>query len=244
VESEITVDYSEAIPELRSDILNAIRELLFELESSSRNIAEDADKHIHSNDVVLTLGKSRTVETFLKRAAKKASFEVIVSECAPFRHGHDLAKNLAKAKIQTTLITDTAIFAMMSRVNKVVIGTHTVLANGGLKAIAGSHLVALAAKYYNVPVIVLSPLYKLSPEYPRSDDVKIKNRFVSPESLVDYFDGMYVERVQIYNPLFDYVPPELISLFIFNIGSHAPSYIYRLLHETYPPINDEQLLQD
>lgn len=41
---------------------------------------------------------------------------------------------------------------MMSRVNKVIIGTHTVLANGGLKAINGSHAIALAAKYYSVPV--------------------------------------------------------------------------------------------
>ena len=131
--------------------------------------------------------------------------------------GHELAKNLAKAKIQTTLITDTAIFAMMSRVNKVIIGTHTVLANGGLKAVAGSHLVALAAKYYNVPVIVLAPLYKLSPEYPKSADIKIRNRFVSPESLVDYSESLYVEKAQIYNPVFDYVPPELISLFIFNM---------------------------
>jgi len=105
---------------------------------------------------------------------------------------------------------------MMSRVNKVIIGTHTVLANGGLKAVAGSHLVALAAKYYNVPVIVLAPLYKLSPEYPQSADIKIRNRFVSPESLVDYAESIQVEKAQIYNPVFDYVPPELITLFIFN----------------------------
>jgi translation initiation factor eIF-2B subunit beta len=56
---------------------------------SALNIAEDAEKHIHSNEVVLTLGKSRTVESFLRRAAKKVSFEVIVSECAPFRHVGD-----------------------------------------------------------------------------------------------------------------------------------------------------------
>lgn len=33
VESEVSIDYTAEIPELRSDILNAIRELLFELES-------------------------------------------------------------------------------------------------------------------------------------------------------------------------------------------------------------------
>lgn len=42
-----------------------------------------------------------------------------------------MAKKLANANIETTLITDSAVFAIMSRVNKVIIGTHTVLANGG-----------------------------------------------------------------------------------------------------------------
>lgn len=40
----------------------------------------------------------------------------------------------------------------MSRVNKVIIGTHTVMANGGLRAVSGSHIMALAAKHYSVPV--------------------------------------------------------------------------------------------
>ena len=60
--------------------------------------------------------------------------------------------SLAKAGIETTVITDSAVFAIMSRVNKVIIGTHTVMANGGLKAISGTHAIALAAKYYSVPV--------------------------------------------------------------------------------------------
>jgi translation initiation factor eIF-2B subunit beta len=236
------VDYNEIVPDLREDIQTTIRELLFDLESSADNIAEDAEKHIHSNEVVLTLGLSQTVEAFLKRAAKQATFEVIVSECAPFCQGHKMAKRLSGMKIQTTLITDATIFAMMSRVNKVIIGTHTVMANGGLKAVAGSHLVALAAKYYNVPVIVLAPLYKLSPVYPRSTNIKISNRLVSPESLVDYSESICTEKAQICNPIFDYVPPELVSLFIFNIGSHAPSYIYRLLHETYPLMSEDPLV--
>ena len=58
---------------------------------------------------------------------------VIVAECAPYYHGQILATSLAASKIPTTLIPDSAIFAVMSRVNKVIIGTHTILANGGLK---------------------------------------------------------------------------------------------------------------
>ena len=63
-----------------------------------------------------------------------------------------MAVSLGKSKIQTTVISDAAIFAIMSRVNKVIIGTHTVMANGGLRAVSGSHIMALAAKHYSVPV--------------------------------------------------------------------------------------------
>ena len=54
-----------------------------------------------------------------------------------------MAKSLAQSGIKTTVITDSAIFAMMSRVNKVIIGTNAILANGGLEAVSGSHTVAL-----------------------------------------------------------------------------------------------------
>ena len=42
-----------------------------------------------------------------------------------------LAKNLAVAGIETTVIPDSAVFAMMSTINKVIVGTHSVMANGG-----------------------------------------------------------------------------------------------------------------
>ncbi len=35
------------------------------------------------------------------------------------------------------------------------------------------------------------------------------------------------------NPAYDYIPPELISLFVTDIGACTPSYIYRLLTEYY-----------
>lgn len=63
-----------------------------------------------------------------------------------------MAAQLAGSGIVITLIPDSAIFAMMARVNKVIIGTHSVMANGGLKAVCGTDSLALAAKHYSVPV--------------------------------------------------------------------------------------------
>jgi hypothetical protein len=45
--------------------------------------------------------------------------QVVVAEAAPRYDGHTMARQLADAGVQTTLIADSAVFAMMARVNKV-----------------------------------------------------------------------------------------------------------------------------
>lgn len=49
-------------------------------------------------------------------------------------------------------------------VPKVIIGTKTILANGALRAVAGTHTLALAAKHHSTPLIVCAPMFKLSPQ--------------------------------------------------------------------------------
>lgn len=50
---------------------------------------------------------------------------------------------------------------------QVIIGTQTVLANGGLRAVNGTHTLALAAKHHSTPLIVCAPMFKLSPQVRR-----------------------------------------------------------------------------
>lgn len=64
-------------------------------------------------------------------------------------------------------------------------------------------------------VIVLAGLYKLSSQYLRSHEDKF-NQFISPESVLKYSEGILTTNVHVYNPIFDYVPPELVTLFISN----------------------------
>jgi translation initiation factor eIF-2B subunit beta len=45
--------------------------------------------------------------------------------------------------------------------------------------------------------------------------------------------GGLVDKITCLNPLFDYVPPDLVTLFVSNLGGNAPSYVYRLLSEYY-----------
>ncbi|KAL6056085.1 GCD complex subunit gcd7 [Balamuthia mandrillaris] len=221
--------------DLKSLVQTSISDLIEEISNLYRNIADQAIQHIHANEVIMTFGLSRTVEEFLKAAARKRKFEIIVAESAPSFTGQETAASMSKVGIETTLIPDSAIFAMMARVNKVIVGTHAVLANGGLIALSGTHALALAAKHHEVPFVVTVGLYKLSPLYPTYDQDSF-NQLNPPSSILKFEEAVgEIEHVDVENPAFDYVPPELVSLFITNIGGHNPSYIYRLLAEYYHP---------
>ena len=173
---------------------------------------------------------------FLSKAAKYRSFEVFVCESAPEYNGHKMSLDLVKNGIKSvTLISDSSIFALMSRINKVIIGTHSCLANGGLLNYAGTNGLCIAAKYYKVPVLVVAGLYKLSPLYSFNQDTF--NSHGSSNNIISYQKYSKLinnnNNISINNPNFDYVSPKLIDLFITNQGGHNPSYIYRLLAEYY-----------
>ncbi|RUS72968.1 hypothetical protein EGW08_019271, partial [Elysia chlorotica] len=208
-------DYATPTPNLKASVIEAISELKTEIEGGVENIAAMAPNYIHENDIILTIGRSRTVESFFKSAAlKKIKFQVLVSECAPFCHGHEMAKNLAEARINTTLITECQLGTIMPRVNKVIIGTHSFMANGGLKAVTGTNILALLAKEHNKDVIVCSNLYKLSPLFHSTMKHASFNKFASPNELLDYEDAELLSKVEVIAPIFDYVPPDLISMVV------------------------------
>ena len=161
-----------------------------------------------------------------------------------------MAKSLSLSGISTFLVPDSSIYALMSRVNKVILGAHVILANGGMFAKSGSLIVATAARAHSTPVVVcagqfkLTPLWNLYHEYGALD-------FGNPNDVLGFDEGELVDKVDVINPYYDYVQPELIDAYItneyefllfpffepylyidcifFNSCEHPPSSIYRLV---------------
>ena len=157
--------------------------------------------------------------------------QVIVCESAPLFLGHATAAALSDSGIMVTVISDAAVFAMMARVDKVLIGCHAVVANGGLITQSGAHAVAIAAKHHKVPVVCVTGMYKLCPLYPHDQDSI--NELLSPTMVLKFEEADTVGSVSAVNPQFDYVPPKLVDLLVTNLYGLQPSYVYRLLAEYY-----------
>lgn len=221
--------------DLRSIIIQGIRDLVDEITNIHEGIENMATDLIHDNEILLTATpNSDTVLQFLIKARTKRKFSVIVTENYPneINQAQKFAKELAEHKIETILVPDTAIFAVMSRVGKVIVGSNAVFANGGCMSNSGVGNVVECAKEHKTPVFAVAGLYKLSPLYPfnRNDLIEVGNS----GKVLNYDDFNLVDNVEVVsNPLDDYIPPEHIDIYITNIGGFSPSFIYRIVLDNY-----------
>ncbi|PVF98854.1 nagb/rpia/CoA transferase-like protein [Serendipita vermifera] len=227
--SKVKVKNAQSI---RPALVSAIEEVLDDLETVYENVSNSAKDHIHSDEIVLTLGMSRTVEAFLKKAALDRKFTALIAEAAPTFSGHEMARSLAASGINSILIPDSAIYAVMSRVNKVILGAHAILANGGVFASAGAILAAHAAQTHRTPVVFCAGQFKLSPLWNVYHSYGSLD-FANPAHVLGFEEGKLMDQVDVLNPTYDYVPPELINVFITNDGDVPPASMNRLAKETY-----------
>eukprot|EP00920_Eleutheroschizon_duboscqi_P020997 GHVT01049538.1.p1 GENE.GHVT01049538.1~~GHVT01049538.1.p1 ORF type:complete len:390 (+),score=39.68 GHVT01049538.1:1235-2404(+) len=227
---DVQADLRVPLPTKHS-IFEGISELIAEIDSPWSD-AEHRAAHdfFLQDDVVLTYGYSLAVENVLKAVhRKKGPLRVVVAGGDPERGGEKMASNLAADGMAITYIGDAAVFAVMSRIDKVVMGTVAVLSSGGAVTIAGGHNVALAAKAFSKPVIVMAPLFKLT-HLPIFDHHR-RNELLPPSFMLPGWS--LDEAISVRIPLYDYIPSTLLNIFITDIGPVSPCYLYSLTKQRY-----------
>lgn len=228
-------DFSRHYPALKSAVLSAINEMSNEIDNYT-SICQRAQDYIHVDECILTYGYSKIVELFLKTAGAKRRFQLIIAEAAPQLDGHKLAHILSKSSpsISITIIPDSNIYAIMARVNKVILAPQAIMADGGAISHSGHAMVAVAAKEFSVPVVCVSGAFSLTPLYAHNQS-KALQQLLSPCSAISYNADINFRNVEVFYPAFDHLTPDLISLYVTNDGSQLPSYVFRLLSEHYHP---------
>jgi translation initiation factor 2B subunit (eIF-2B alpha/beta/delta family) len=171
--------------------------------------AVDADREAAAaaaeflGDGVLTLSRSGTVLDALREAGPEA---VYVAESRPVREGVGVAEELSDAGLEVSLLVDAAVAHVLDRerVDTVVFGADSVLADGTVLNKVGSHPAALAAEAAGADCYAVCSRDKVVPE----SEVDLDSHLESgPREAV--YDGEADLRVL--NPTFEAVPADRLD---------------------------------
>lgn len=167
------LDDNDAKKFLCDAVDNFIRE---KVTLASEVIATQACSRIEpEGETILVYGKSSVVEKTLLKAAKEEgkTFRVVVVDSRPLFEGRNLAKGLLRAgmreggklpgcEVVYCLISGLADVLEQNSVTKCFLGASGMLGNGSLYSRCGTAMVAMMAKQYKVPVIVLGESLKFT----------------------------------------------------------------------------------
>jgi len=213
----------------REALPNMIDNFMKKQNEARARIAEIGAKRIRSGDVILTHCNSNTALETIKLAAKtKKNISVVCTETRPRNQGYLTAAFMAKNKIPVTLIVDSAVRYAMEEldIKKVLVGADVVAANGAVGNKIGTSQVALMAKETNIPFMVACETIKFSPQTYEGQMIQVEERKHSEIR-------PHMKGVKMWNPAFDFTPPEYIDVLITEDGIISPYMAYEVLKDKF-----------
>lgn len=195
-------------------------------EMAVEEIARIGARRIQDGDTILThCNSSAALGTIIEAHRQGKRIKVYATESRPWRQGILTVNALADAGVDVTLIIDSAVRAVMMKVDKVFVGADTITSQGALINKVGTSQLALAAHEARVQLYVCAETYKFSPMTLFGDTVTIEERDVSevvrPREVRD--------SVKIFNPVFDSTPAAYIDAIITELGMMSPGSVYGVL---------------
>lgn len=151
---------------------------------------------------------------------------VVIPEARSLTGGRRFVEDLAETGLRLELAPDAAVSTMLADCDLALIGAETIGADGSCYNTVGSLGVALACRYWRVPLYVPSTLIKIDTRtlagyqrpMPLLHDVRLRG-------LVEGWPPDLAARVAVASPDLDRVPPDLLTGFITEAGVLPPAAI-------------------
>ena len=173
-----------------------------------------------------TAGIGTALGVITKAADAGRVKEVFALETRPLLQGARLtAWELVQSDIPVTLLADGAAGSLLRRgeIDLAIIGADRIAGNGDTANKIGSLQLALACIRFGVPFYVAAPFTTIDPATSSGSEIEIEAR---PEAEVTHFSGKEIAAsgAKVYNPAFDLVDAELITVFITDRGLFKPPF--------------------
>ena len=195
-------------------------DMLTRAHEADREAARQAATYVTGRRV-FTLSRSGTLLDTL-RNADPPPLIIVVAESRPGGEGIEVAEQFATTGYQVSLIPDSRIAQTFQQreVDVALVGADAVLSSGSFINKIGTLAAALAARYYDVPFYVVTAIDKCT----NQDDVRLEVVEPSKGSSAD-------EEVSTMCPLFEKIPPDLVTGFVTERGMLLPEKMDTLVKE-------------
>ncbi len=221
------INNEENLEKIKEKILQEALKICEEDIKANMKIAENGEKLIDDNDIILTHCNTGALATvgigtalgIIAKAAESKKIQVIVSETRPKLQGSRLtAWELKKLGIPYKIIPDSAVGIVMKKrmVKKVLVGADRIFLSGHVINKIGTLSIALIANYYKIPFYVAAPTSTIDTKN-KDEDVKIEERGKEEVIKIKRF---YIapKDAEVLNLAFDITDPELIDAIITERG--------------------------
>ena len=196
----------------RKWVLKGINECIEENKDSGSIIASNVlDALVGDSCCILIVGN---VEHYLKLVDKSAIM------------GHhfisinmDQAQLLGKHGLNVTFILESHIFAIMPKIDKILIHIHVLLADTSFVAITGASTICHAAKYFRKPVLITVPNHSICGKHSEQLAFTKQLQLIQPEQP----SGIKSQ--------FDIIQLDSIDILITSQGIYPSTYAYQLTRE-------------
>lgn len=141
------VDSAEAFSTARESVISNGNAFVKSSEEAVRKIAKIGARRISDGEVLMTHCNSSAAISVLAEAVRQGKdIKVYATESRPWRQGILTVNDLHKAGVDVTLIIDSAVRSVMSKVDRVFVGADTITSSGSLINKIGTSQVAMAAR--------------------------------------------------------------------------------------------------
>jgi methylthioribose-1-phosphate isomerase len=221
------INNEENLEKIKEKILQEALKICEEDIKANMKIAENGEKLIEDDDIILTHCNTGALATvgigtalgIIAKAAESKKIQVIVSETRPKLQGSRLtAWELKKLGIPYKIIPDSAVGIVMKKrmVKKVLVGADRIFLSGHVINKIGTLSIALIANYYKIPFYVAAPTSTIDTKN-KVEDVKIEERGKEEVIKIKRF-YMAPKDAEVLNLAFDITDPELIDAIITERG--------------------------
>ncbi|MEM3736692.1 MAG: ribose 1,5-bisphosphate isomerase [Candidatus Bathyarchaeia archaeon] len=224
--------YAESTDAIRKITSNAALQFIAESKRAVERIGEIGARRIGNGDTILTHCNSEAAISIIATAWRQGKdIRVFATETRPRLQGRTTVRRLGREGIPTTLIIDSAARHFMNKVDKVVVGSDAVAANGAVVNKIGTSMIALAAKEARTPFYVAAETYKFSPATTLGELIRIEERDAS--EVIPKGTLQSLKNVTVRNPSFDVTPPQYIDLIITEKGVIPPQYAISVIQQEF-----------